>query len=91
MVCPGGFCLSWVSFLQSPVPSLGNSRSQPKRMHVARLGGRRGSLRAALTPALPVQPRAKSSIEGETEARRAAESNSPFGKYNRHHFCHCTS
>lgn len=65
--------------------------SQPKRMHVARLGGRRGSLRAALTPALPIQPRAKSSIAGETEARRATESKSAFGKYNRCHCCYCTS
>lgn len=83
MVCPGGLCLGWVSsqvFLQSPVPSLGNSRSQTKRMRVARLEGRRGSLRAAPTPALPIQPRAKSSIEEETEAGRAAEFKSAFGK-----------
>lgn len=79
MVCPGGLCLSWVSSQVYPVLSLGNSRSQTKRIHVTRLGGRRRSLRAALTPALPVQPRTKSSIEREPEAGRVAVSKSAFG------------
>lgn len=63
MVYPGGM----VSSLQKPVPSLGNSRSQPKRMHVARLGGRRGSLRAALTPALPSSPVQSLTLRGKVK------------------------